>query len=72
MKFVSFSAQGVGRAGVLLGDGSGASDKVVDLAHPTMREALRGVAPQLQAMIEAGLPSRRLRRMAPTEGLCRY
>jgi 2,4-diketo-3-deoxy-L-fuconate hydrolase len=56
MKFVSFSAQGVVRAGVLLGDGSGADDKVVDLAHTTMREALRGVAPQLQALIEAGLP----------------
>src|SRR4051794_29677381 len=57
MKFVSFSAQGVLRAGVLLGDGSGAGDKIVDLAHPAMREALRGGAPQLQALIEAGLPS---------------
>ena len=56
MKFVTFSAQGTPRAGVLLGDGSGANDKIVDLAHPTMREALRGVAPQLQALIEAGLP----------------
>src|SRR3978361_1497338 len=56
MKFVSFSAQGVVRAGVLLGDGSGAGDQVGDLAHPTMREALRGVAPRLQALIEAGLP----------------
>ena len=56
MKFVTFSAQNVARAGVLLGDGSGASDQIVDLAHPSMREALRGVAPQLQAMIEAGLP----------------
>lgn len=55
MKFVTFSAQGFGRAGVLLGDGSGAGDRIVDLAHPTMREALRGGAPQLQAMIEAGL-----------------
>jgi 2,4-diketo-3-deoxy-L-fuconate hydrolase len=56
MKFVSFSAQGFVRAGVLLGDGSGAADRVVDLAHASMREALRGVAPQLQALIEAGLP----------------
>ena len=55
MKFVSFSAQDFVRAGVLLGDGSGASDQVVDLAHPTMREALRGVSPKLQALIEAGL-----------------
>ena len=56
MKFVSFSAQGVVRAGVLLGDGSAATDRIVDLAHASMRDALRGTAPQLQAMIEAGLP----------------
>ncbi len=56
MKFVTFSAHGVARAGVLLGDASDTADRVVDLAHPSMREALQGVAPQLQAMIEAGLP----------------
>ncbi len=56
MKFVTFSTQGVARAGVLLGDGSGATDRVVDLAHASMRGALRGLAPQLQAMLEAGLP----------------
>jgi len=56
MKFVSFSAHDAARAGVLLGDGSGANDRVVDLAHASMRAAMRGVAPQLQAMIEAGLP----------------
>ena len=56
MKFVSFSAQGVVRAGVLLGDGSAATDRIVDLAHASMRDALLGPAPQLQAMIEAGLP----------------
>ena len=55
MKFVTFSSRGVARAGVLLGDGSGAADRVVDLAHPSMREALRGAPPQLQALIEAGL-----------------
>ncbi|MEH2522940.1 MULTISPECIES: fumarylacetoacetate hydrolase family protein [unclassified Bradyrhizobium] len=55
MKFVSFSAQGFVRAGVLLGDGADASDQVVDLAHPSMREALRGTAPQMLALIEAGL-----------------
>lgn len=55
MKFVSFSARGVVRAGVLLGDGSGASDRIVDLAHPAMRKALGGLTPQLQALIEAGL-----------------
>src|SRR4051812_22432278 len=56
MKFVTFSAQGVTRAGVLLGDSSGVADQIVDLAHPSMHAALRGVAPQLQALIEAGLP----------------
>jgi 2,4-didehydro-3-deoxy-L-rhamnonate hydrolase len=56
MKFVSFSADGFARAGVLLGDGTGATDRVVDLAHPSMRDALRGAAPQMQALIEAGLP----------------
>ena len=56
MKFVTFNAHGVARAGLLLGDGSGADDRVVDLAHSSMRGALRDVAPQLQAMIEAGLP----------------
>jgi 2,4-diketo-3-deoxy-L-fuconate hydrolase len=56
MKFVTFSTESVARAGVLLGDGSGAADRIVDLAHSTMRDAMRGIAPQLQAMIEAGLP----------------
>jgi 2-keto-4-pentenoate hydratase/2-oxohepta-3-ene-1,7-dioic acid hydratase in catechol pathway len=56
MKFVSFSEQGFNRAGVLLGDGAGENDQIVDLAHPSMREALRGTAPQMQALIEAGLP----------------
>ncbi len=55
MKFVTFSAHNFARAGVLLGDGSGANDRIVDLAHPSMRAALRGVSPQLQALIEAGL-----------------
>jgi 2,4-diketo-3-deoxy-L-fuconate hydrolase len=57
MKFVSFSADGFARAGVLLGDGGGPNDKVVDLAHASMHEALRGATPQLQALIEAGLPT---------------
>jgi 2-keto-4-pentenoate hydratase/2-oxohepta-3-ene-1,7-dioic acid hydratase in catechol pathway len=57
MKFVTFSADGSARAGVLLGDGGGSDDEVVDLAHASMREALRGTAPQLQALIEAGLPA---------------
>ena len=57
MKFVTFSTQDVARAGVLLGDGSGANDQVVDLAHPSMRAALRGATPQMQALIDAGLPA---------------
>jgi len=56
MKFVTFSAHGVARAGVLLGDGCGTADTIIDLAHSSMRAAMRGAAPQLQAMIEAGLP----------------
>jgi 2,4-diketo-3-deoxy-L-fuconate hydrolase len=56
MKFVSFSEQGFVRAGVLLGDGAGDNDQIVDLAHPSMREALRGTSPQMLALIEAGLP----------------
>jgi 2,4-diketo-3-deoxy-L-fuconate hydrolase len=57
MNFVSFSAQGLVRAGVLLGDASGANDRILDLAHPAMHKALPGLAPQLQSLIEAGLPS---------------
>ncbi|MDP1585368.1 MAG: fumarylacetoacetate hydrolase family protein [Bradyrhizobium sp.] len=56
MKFVTFTTHGMARAGVLLGDGTGAADRIVDLAHRSMRDALQGVAPQLQAVIEAGLP----------------
>ena len=55
MKFVSFSTKDVVRAGVLLGDGSGGNDHVVDLAHPSMRAALRDTKPQMLALIDAGL-----------------
>jgi 2,4-didehydro-3-deoxy-L-rhamnonate hydrolase len=55
MKFVSFSTKNVVRAGVLLGDGGGADDQVVDLAHPSMRAALRDTQPQMLALIDAGL-----------------
>jgi 2-keto-4-pentenoate hydratase/2-oxohepta-3-ene-1,7-dioic acid hydratase in catechol pathway len=51
MKFVTFSIDGVARAGVLT-----ATDRVADLSHASMRGALRGAAPQMQAMIESGLP----------------
>jgi 2-keto-4-pentenoate hydratase/2-oxohepta-3-ene-1,7-dioic acid hydratase in catechol pathway len=56
MKFVTFSEQGFARAGVLLGYGISETDQIVDLAHSSMREALRGASPQMQALIEAGLP----------------
>jgi 2,4-didehydro-3-deoxy-L-rhamnonate hydrolase len=56
MKFVSFSAQGFVRAGVLLGDGADATDEIVDLANPSMRKALRGAAPNMLALIARGLP----------------
>jgi 2-keto-4-pentenoate hydratase/2-oxohepta-3-ene-1,7-dioic acid hydratase in catechol pathway len=56
MKFVTFSEQGFARAGVLLGYGLSDTDQIIDLAHPSMRAALRGASPQMQALIEAGLP----------------
>jgi 2-keto-4-pentenoate hydratase/2-oxohepta-3-ene-1,7-dioic acid hydratase in catechol pathway len=56
MKFVTFSERGFARAGVLLGDGTGGTDQIVDLAHPSMREAMRGAPPQMRALIKAGLP----------------
>ncbi|MGY3615069.1 fumarylacetoacetate hydrolase family protein [Bradyrhizobium sp. USDA 10063] len=52
MKFVTFSEQGFSRAGVLLDNGG---ETIVDLAHLAMRESLSGTAPQMQALIEAGL-----------------
>ena len=55
MKFVSFSTKDFVRAGVLLGNGSGGNDQVVDLAHPSMRAALRDTKPQMLALIDAGL-----------------
>ncbi|WKA26009.1 fumarylacetoacetate hydrolase family protein [Bradyrhizobium roseum] len=55
MKFVSFRTEDFVRAGVLLGNGDGADDRVVDLAHPSMRGALRDTQPQMLALIDAGL-----------------
>lgn len=55
MKFVTFRKSQMIRAGVLEGDGSGDRDSVIDLAHPAMRAALRGVEPHIEAMLEAGL-----------------
>jgi 2-keto-4-pentenoate hydratase/2-oxohepta-3-ene-1,7-dioic acid hydratase in catechol pathway len=64
MKFVTFSKDGVARAGVLT-----ATDRVVDLAHASMHGALRSVAPQMQAMVEAGLPDvvKAIQANGPTE-----
>jgi 2,4-diketo-3-deoxy-L-fuconate hydrolase len=57
MKFVSFSEQGFVRVGVLLEDGASRNDQIVDLAHPSMRKALRGAAPKMLALLETGLPN---------------
>jgi 2,4-didehydro-3-deoxy-L-rhamnonate hydrolase len=56
MKFVTFCERGFSRAGVLLGNGTGDTDTIVDLAHSSMHDALGGTAPQMLALIEAGLP----------------
>ena len=55
MRFVTFETGGAARAGVLQGDGSGAGDTVLDLAHQAMRDALAGAAPQVLALLRAGL-----------------
>lgn len=60
MRFVTFEESGSSRAGVLLAraevDRDGA-DKVLDLSHPAVADCLMGVAPDLLAMVEAGLGS---------------
>ena len=56
MKFVTFNEKDFTRAGVLLGYGVSGTDRIVDLAHPSMRRALLGTPPRMQALIEAGLP----------------
>ena len=56
MRFVTFQAGGATRAGVLDGDGAGMLDRVTDLAHPAMRPALNGAAPDMLEMLQAGLP----------------
>ena len=55
MRFVTFTRSGSTRAGLLIGDGSGPNDVVVDLAHSAMHAALQGTEPQMQALIDAGL-----------------
>lgn len=55
MRFVTFAHGGTTRAGVLDGDGAGASDRVFDLAHPAFGPALAGCAPDVDAFLAAGL-----------------
>ena len=55
MRFVTFLKDKTARAGVLLGDGAGADDQVCDLAHPAMADALAGRAPDVAALVTAGL-----------------
>lgn len=55
MRFVSFSTPGGGsRAGILRGEADDGGATIVDLAHPAFAEAL-GTAPDLMAMVRAGL-----------------
>lgn len=56
MRFVTFGHDGRDRAGVLIGDGSAAEDRVCDLAAPSMRDALGGIEPDVGTFIAAGLP----------------
>ncbi len=55
MRFVTFEQAGYQRAGILLGDGAGVDDVIVDLAHNAMRPALAGCAPQVADLVDAGL-----------------
>lgn len=55
MRFVTFAHAGAQRAGVLVGDASNGSDAVFDLASESMAAPLDGVAPQVDALIAAGL-----------------
>jgi len=58
MRFVTFREGGHTRAGVLTGqavDDAAEQGEVLDLAHPGFADCLRGVAPDLLAMVRAGL-----------------
>lgn len=55
MRFVTFDHEGTQRAGVLVGNASNSADGIYDLAQASMAAALGGVAPQVSALIEAGL-----------------
>lgn len=56
MRFVTFAHDGVERAGILNGDGSGHGDRVFDLAHPACAPLLKGCSPDVNALVAAGLP----------------
>lgn len=51
MRFVTFDDGAGARAGLLAPEG----DRLLDLAHPAVAGGLGGVAPQLLALVEAGL-----------------
>jgi 2,4-didehydro-3-deoxy-L-rhamnonate hydrolase len=55
MRLVTFTHGGASRAGILLGEGSGSGDVVIDLAHAEMRPRLNGIAPDVAALVGAGL-----------------
>ena len=55
MRLVTFVQAGHERAGILLGDGAGPADTIIDLDHEAVRPTLAAVAPQMAAMIAAGL-----------------
>ncbi|WP_459615859.1 fumarylacetoacetate hydrolase family protein [Bordetella sp. 2513F-2] len=56
MRFVSFAGEdGRARAGVLLPSPASSDAIVLDGGHPVCRERLGGLAPDMQAWIEAGL-----------------
>jgi len=55
VRFVTFSKDGVARAGVLVGDAASAADSVFDLAADGMQAALGGIEPQVSSLVAAGL-----------------
>ncbi len=56
MRFVTFSDGGSARAGVFRNIATGGEEQILDLGHPSIAACLAGTAPDLRAMIEAGLP----------------
>ncbi|HEY0219605.1 MAG TPA: fumarylacetoacetate hydrolase family protein [Afipia sp.] len=54
MRFVTFRFDGFDRAGLLEGDGSKPEDRIIDLAHSKMRDALLGCEPQVASFLAFG------------------